>query len=110
MYALSCRPSLCTCVLGAIILWPGASALGPQPPPPDDPAVTVRGQTYTPRSILARNMGSEADRVTQFTPHRIIGNIYYVGTVTLSSFLIATPEGHILINTTYERNAQTIAK
>jgi len=70
----------------------------------------VKGQTYTPRSILARNMGSEADRITQFPPHKIIGNIFYVGTTTLSSFLVATPQGHILINTTYERNAATIEK
>src|SRR5215470_3381985 len=110
MNALSRRSGLCTCVLGAIILFSGASALAQNPPPPDHPAVTVRGQTYTPRSILARNMGSEADRVTQFTPHKIIGNIYYVGTVTLSSFLITTPQGHILVNTTYERNAKVIEK
>jgi len=55
-------------------------------------------------------MGSEADRITQFPPHKIIGNIFYVGTTTLSSFLVATPQGHILINTTYERNAATIEK
>ncbi len=79
-------------------------------PPPDRPAVTVRGQTYTPRSILARNMGTEADQTTAFPPHRVIGNIHYVGTRTLSSFLITTPEGHILINSTYERNVPTIAR
>jgi metallo-beta-lactamase class B len=79
-------------------------------PPPDRPAVTVRGQTYTPRSILSRNMGTEADQTTAFPPHRVIGNIHYVGTRTLSSFLITTPEGHILINSTYERNVPTIAK
>jgi metallo-beta-lactamase class B len=55
-------------------------------------------------------MGSEADRVTQFPPHKVIGNIYYVGTTTLSSFLIVTPEGNILIDSTYERNVPTIAK
>ena len=78
--------------------------------PPDTPAVTVRGQTYTPRSILARNMGTEEDQTTAFPPHKVIGNIYYVGTRTLSSFLITTPAGHILINSTYERNVRTIAK
>jgi metallo-beta-lactamase class B len=72
--------------------------------------VTVRGQTYTPRSILARNMGSDEDQTTAFPPHKVIGNIYYVGTRTLSSFLIATPAGHILINSTYERNVRTIAR
>lgn len=77
---------------------------------PDHPAVTVGGQTYTPRSILSRNMGTPADQETAFTPHRIIGNIYYVGTRTLSSFLITTPQGNILIDSTYERNVPTIAK
>jgi metallo-beta-lactamase class B len=31
-------------------------------------------------------------------PHRIIGNVYYVGTTELTSVLIATPRGHILID------------
>jgi metallo-beta-lactamase class B len=80
------------------------------PPPPDHPSVTVRGKVFTPRTVLARNMGAPADQTTQFPPHRIVGNIYYVGTVTLSSFLIVTPEGNILIDSTYERNVPTIAK
>src|SRR5678815_6047376 len=77
---------------------------------PDHPSVTVRGQVYTPRSILARNMGTPEDQTTQFPPHKIIGNVYYVGTRTLSSFLITTPQGHILLDTTYERNVKTIEK
>jgi len=80
------------------------------PSAPDHPAVTVQGQTYTPRSILARNMGTPEDQTTQFPPHKIIGNIYYVGTRTLSSFLVITPQGNILINSTYERNVPTIRK
>lgn len=78
--------------------------------PPDLPSVTVRGQTYTPRSILSRNMGTDEDQTTAFAPHKIAGNVYYVGTRTLSSFLITTPAGHILINSTYERNVRTIEK
>jgi metallo-beta-lactamase class B len=78
--------------------------------PPDEPAVTVRGQTYTPRSILSRNMGTEEDQTTAFPPHKVVGNLYYVGTRTLSSFLITTPAGHILVNSTYERNVRTIEK
>src|SRR6476646_6921996 len=77
---------------------------------PDQPSVTVRGQTYTPRSILARNMGSAEDQTTAFPPHKVVGNVYYVGTRTLTSFLITTPQGHILINSTYERNVRTIEK
>lgn len=41
-------------------------------------------------------------------PHHIIGSIYYVGTVDLASYLIATPAGHILIDTGLERNAEAI--
>jgi len=78
--------------------------------PADHPSVTVDGQTYTPASILARNMGSAEDQETAFPPHKVIGNIYYVGTRTLSSFLIVTPQGNILIDTTYERNVDVIRK
>ena len=77
--------------------------------PPDEPAVTVRGQTYPPRSILSRNMGTDEDQTTAFPPHRVVANIYYVGTRTLSAYLITTPAGHILLNSTYERNVRTIA-
>src|SRR5512136_332166 len=78
--------------------------------PADHPSVTVDGHTYTPASILARNMGSAEDQETAFPPHKIIGNVYYVGTRTLSSFLVVTSQGNILINSTYERNVPTIQK
>jgi metallo-beta-lactamase class B len=102
---------LLTGLFGTAVLCVSANTgFAQNPPPADHPAVTVRGQTYTPRSILARNMGAPADQTTQFPPHKIVGNIYYVGTKTLSSFLIVTPEGNILIDSTYERNAPTIEK
>jgi metallo-beta-lactamase class B len=105
------RSGLFMGLLGTAILGAGVNtSLAQGQPPADHPAVTVKGQTYTPRSILARNMGTEADRITAFPPHRIIDNIYYVGTNTLSSFLIVTPQGHILIDSTYERNVPTIEK
>jgi metallo-beta-lactamase class B len=103
--------SLLACFASTAALVAATTAsLAQNPPPADHPAVTVRGQTYTPRSILARNMGAPADQTTQFPPHKIIGNIYYVGTKTLSSFLIVTPQGNILIDSTYERNAPVIEK
>jgi metallo-beta-lactamase class B len=77
---------------------------------PDHPTVTAQGKSFTPRSILARNMGTSEDQTTAFPPHKIIGNVYYVGTRTLSSFLIVTPQGNILINSTYERNVPAIQK
>jgi metallo-beta-lactamase class B len=41
----------------------------------------------------------------QQEPYRIAGNIYYVGSNDLACFLIATPQGHVLINTGYEHMA-----
>src|SRR6202795_4338612 len=105
------RFTLLACFGAMAILGLGAQmVLAQGPPPPDHPAVTVRGQTYTPRSILARNMGTPEDQTTAFPPHKIIGNIYYVGTRTLTSFLVVTPQGNILINSTYERNVPVIEK
>ena len=103
------RTTVFVCLLGAALLG-GATTSQAQDPPADHPAVTVKGQTYTPRSILARNMGTTEEQSTQFPPHKIISNIYYVGTKTLSSFLIVTPQGNILIDSTYERNVKTIEK
>ena len=45
-----------------------------------------------------------------FPPHKVIGNIYYVGTDLHCAFLITTPEGHILINSTYERTVPIVQK
>jgi metallo-beta-lactamase class B len=45
-----------------------------------------------------------------FPPFRIAGNIYYVGTGDLASYLLATPAGNILINTDYEQDVPLIRK
>ena len=37
--------------------------------------------------------------VTPTEPFRIIDNVYYVGTAGLSSFLVTSPEGHVLLDT-----------
>jgi metallo-beta-lactamase class B len=44
------------------------------------------------------------------TPYRVIANIYYVGTNYLASYLIQTPQGHILINPDYEESVPLIRK
>ena len=41
---------------------------------------------------------AQSDPAWPFDPVRIVGNIYYVGTRGLSSFLIVTPEGGVLID------------
>ena len=40
----------------------------------------------------------------------MIGNVYYVGSKDLASYLITTPEGHILINSGFERTVPLIRK
>ena len=110
------RLKLLACLAAAAILYSCTNSNPPEQtkkaaqPAPDHPSVTVQGATYTPRSILARNMGKAEDQEAQFPPHKIIGNLYYVGTRTLSSFLVVTPQGNILIDSTYERNAPVIEK
>jgi len=43
-----------------------------------------------------------------FPPHKIAGNLYYVGSKDLASFLVTTPEGHILINSSLEQSVPLI--
>ncbi len=42
---------------------------------------------------------SNPEWVKPFPPFRIVANVYWVGTWDLSTYLITTPQGHILINT-----------
>ena len=41
-------------------------------------------------------------------PHRVVSNLYYVGTNYLASFLLVTPKGDILINPDYEESVPVI--
>jgi metallo-beta-lactamase class B len=74
------------------------------------PQITVAGHPYTQQQLFQRDIGTPEDQSTQFPPHKIIGNVYYVGTTSLASFLIVTPQGNILINSTFERNVPVIQK
>ena len=41
---------------------------------------------------------------------RIAGNLYYVGTADLAAYLIATPQGNILINGNFKEDVPAIRK
>ena len=43
-----------------------------------------------------------------FPAHQVMDNLYFVGTGGLGTFLVTTPEGHILINTDFERTVPLI--
>ena len=49
------------------------------------------GRALTQEEMFRRNVGSREDQVTPFPPHRIVGNLYYVGTHSLSAFLSRRP-------------------
>ncbi|HTY83735.1 MAG TPA: subclass B3 metallo-beta-lactamase [Silvibacterium sp.] len=50
------------------------------------------------------------DWTQAFPPYRIIGNVYYVGSRDLASFLITTPQGNILINSNLASSPPQIEK
>jgi metallo-beta-lactamase class B len=57
---------------------------------------------------LAGTVPSSPDWTEPFAPHHVIGNVYYVGTRGLASFLITTTKGHILINSDLESTVPMI--
>src|SRR5580693_4819422 len=61
-----------------------------------------------PEDLFRRNIGTKEQQNKQFPPHKIAGNLYYVGTESLASFLIVTPAGNILINSDYEATVPVI--
>ena len=58
---------------------------------------------------FASTASSQAsDWMEPFPAFRIAGNLYYVGTKGLASYLVTTPQGHILINSNLEANVPQI--
>ena len=66
------------------------------------------GKVWTAAELFQRNVGTKEDQDTAFPPHKIVGNLYYVGTRSLGTYLITTPQGHILINSDFERNVPAV--
>jgi len=50
-------------------------------------------------AVTALAQWPPADWTTPFPAHRIIGNLYYVGTLDFACYYLVTPKGNILINT-----------
>src|ERR1700730_8417016 len=60
---------------------------------------------FLPAFLFAQ---ANSDWGQPFPPHRVIGNIYYVGTKGLASYLVTTPERSILINSSLETSVPLI--
>ena len=59
------------------------------------------------RGVASAQNGEDAFN-KPFPPFKVMGNIYFVGTEDLGSFLITTPQGNILINSDFESTVPQI--
>jgi hypothetical protein len=50
----------------------------------------------------------QSDWYEPFPAHKVVGNVYYVGSKDLATFLITTAEGHLLINSGFDRTVPLI--
>ncbi len=66
--------------------------------------------TTTLSLALAWAAVGQADWYEPFPAHKVVGDVYYVGSKDLASYLITTPEGHILINSGFEETVPLIQK
>jgi metallo-beta-lactamase class B len=69
-------------------------------------AAGALGTVFTTASTLHAQVAP--DWSEPFPPFRIAGNLYYVGSKGLANYLIATPQGHILINSDLEASVPFI--
>jgi metallo-beta-lactamase class B len=69
----------------------------------------MSAQQGTAARSTAQNGTQNAEWTRTFPPFRIVGNVYWVGGYDLSTYLITTPQGNILINTGVGDTAKQIA-
>ncbi len=82
---------------GTLMLWCLAITLGPME------LLAQTGRVWTREEIVSHAINPSRElQLEAWPPHNIIANVHYVGTRNLSAFLITTPEGHILIDSTFE--------
>lgn len=58
--------------------------------------------------LFAAVLPAQSDWNDPFPPHRIADNLYYVGSKGLASYLVTTTDGHILINSSFDRTVPLI--
>jgi len=58
--------------------------------------------------VVIAALQQPTDWTEPFPPFKIAGNLYYVGSRGLANYLIATPQGHILINSDLAANVPLI--
>jgi metallo-beta-lactamase class B len=70
----------------------------------------VFGQNATPQppAAAAASITDNDEWTQEYPAFRMIGNVYWVGSYDLSTYLITSPHGHILVNTGVGDTAQKI--
>jgi metallo-beta-lactamase class B len=71
-------------------------------------AQTNLAPNLAPGNVASVASPSSPDWSEPFPAHRMIGNIYYVGSRGLAAYLITTPAGHILINSNLKTSVPMI--
>src|SRR5262249_50872950 len=69
----------------------------------------LRAQSANPTAARAVKLIFDSWKLP-VPPRHLIGNIHYVGAAGVSSFLITTPAGHVLVDTTFEDIVPLIRK
>lgn len=68
------------------------------------------GRPTTALAMLVCLFPFAAQADEPFPAHRVVGNVYYVGSKELASYLITTDEGHLLINSGFEATVPMIQR
>src|SRR5271156_2035067 len=74
--------------------------------------IRLKNLTCLPLLLLATCVhgANNPDWTTPIAPFRIADNLYYVGSKDLASYLVVTPKGDILINSSLENSPPLIRK
>src|SRR5271156_6535778 len=74
--------------------------------------IRLKNLTCLPLLLLATCVhgANNPDWTTPIAPFRIADNLYYVGSKDLASYLVVTPKGDILINSSLESSPPLIRK
>lgn len=70
--------------------------------------LSVSGQLAASAQKVTEPPVTNKEWTQAYQPFRIAGNLYYVGTYELASYLVTTPQGNILINTGVASSFETI--
>ncbi len=83
-------------IIAAMFAAIGAGCAVAQPVPPS--RLATDAQIDAAQAAPVEGFAKEGRWNEPFAPFTIAGNLHYVGTATVSAFLITTPDGHVLID------------